>query len=71
MSEKTTAGDAIGATISLLGIAVIAGWLAYGLGATLNAPRVKSDRQLCEERGGVYGELRGAGMRCFAKEAFK
>ena len=31
----------------------------------------KSERQLCKERGGVYGELQGVGYRCFSPSAFK
>jgi hypothetical protein len=44
---------------------------AFFIGAYLVKARPKSDRVLCEERGGVYVSPRGDQPRCFAPEAFK
>lgn len=57
--------------IGLAGLFAVSA-VAYGIADNMQrTASAKSERQLCEERGGAYGELRGAGYHCFAKEAFK
>lgn len=48
-----------------------AAYLAFGFGSVLTAPPAKSERELCEERGGVYVDMYHRQNRCFSKESFK
>lgn len=54
-----------------LAAACLAGYIAFSLGPILTAPPVKSDRELCKERGGIYVTQHHRPAMCLAKEAFK
>jgi hypothetical protein len=70
--EKMSNGDAIAALMAALCGLALAAWFAYAvLAPAMSTMKVKSERELCEERGGIYGALRGDKYRCFSKEAFK
>lgn len=63
-----------GAMMAICFFVTVALGVAYGAyksGDAVTAPPVKSDRELCVERGGVYVLMRYGPNRCFAPEAFK
>jgi hypothetical protein len=69
--ENVNKGEAVAYLICALTACGLAAWFGFNVLGPSMLHRQKSDRQLCEERGGTYGELRGAGYRCFSPEAFK
>lgn len=56
--------------VTMFAVAFVFGSIAHGIGGLVNAPPVKSDKEMCVERGGVWVAARGPRL-CFSKEAFK
>lgn len=55
----------------LVGFVVVAIYFGFFAGKFLNMPPVKSDKEMCEERGGVFVTQHHREPLCLAKEAFK
>lgn len=65
-------GDGAAAAMGILVAAISAAvWFGFTAGGLVSRPPVKSDRELCEDRGGIYVNQHHSKDLCLSKEAFK